>query len=1132
MLLLLGLCSPVQIVAFSPEKYAEHSVLASGKWVKIKVAESGLYAITAKDASSWGFSNLNDVRIFGYGGAPISEKLSDDIPDDLQQVSVKRTDGKIIFYAQGPTTWTQNANGYYVQVQHPYSTEGYYFVTADASIPDKEAIDVATTLNPDAQIVTTFPERTFHELELFSIAETGRILVGEDFKYNTLQTFSFNIPGYVADSDIAVITNFAANSSGGSSSLLKFKYNDNPLPLSPSDYISPVTATAIKAINTITTKTFSLSSAKDFKYSIDFSYSGTLKTARLDYITVNYERSLNLANDALYFRNKYSSQDFSFRIKAEKSTDVIVWDITNSAQPKNLDLIIENDEVFFAPINNSNHEYVAFSPSMNFDAPTFVGKVSNQDIHGEETPDMIIISPIEFTSQAQQLANMHERVDSMRVLIVEPTKIYNEFSSGTPDAMAYRLLCKMFYDRGTDAEGHKLSSLLLFGDGTFDNRKLTETLAGSNQPYLLTWESVSSFDENSSYCTDDIFATLGDYSGANLSADKMSIGVGRLPISNSNEASSVVAKIVRYVTTDNYGTWQTNMLNVADDEDHAIHMIQADDAVNTFRENGGADIMNTKVYIDAFHAESVGGGRTMPDANKRFKRRLDEGVIWLNYTGHSSFTGWSGEKILTYEDVLNQYNKQLPFVYGATCDYNRFDGNIRTGGEVMATNPQGGAIAIFSATRQVYIPNNSLLNCSVAKYAFSRDNNGKFLTIGEFLRLGKNGIGNDSNRLRYVLFGDPAIRLKVPELKAKIETINGVEVNPENRPIFQGRQTIVAKGGIYDNAGNLVNDFNGSLTATLYDIEESVETNGYGEGEKYVFLDRSNRLAIVSDSVSSGRFSVKITIPSELMSVESFENFDTALLSVYAHKSGNKQYAMGSCNDFYIYGTDMNIETDTIGPDISVLALNSTDFKDGDEVNESPLLIAHLSDESGINFSTGGIGHNLTITIDDELTYHDVSSYFKSVIDEFGNNAGIINYPLSNLTPGYHVLKLKAWDVFNNSSERAISFNVVRGLRPNVYNVYTISNPAKLNAVFYLSHNMPDAIVTVTISVFDLMGREVWTTTQTGRSDLYTTFPITWNLCDQTGRRVPRGIYVYRATISTDGKTETSKGQKLAVTGD
>ena len=173
----------------------------------------------------------------------------------------------------------------------------------------------------------------------------------------------------------------------------------------------------------------------------------------------------------------------------------------------------------------------------------------------------------------------------------------------------------------------------------------------------------------------------------------------------------------------------------------------------------------------------------------------------------------------------------------------------------------------------------------------------------------------------------------------------------------------------------------------------------------------------------------------------------------------------------------------------------------------------------------------MSLTLDGTTSFNDLVSYYTPLFAEQGT-LGNINYQLSDLTPGQHTLRLRVWDVYSNMGEKTITFNVVNGLAPEIADVYCANNPASVETSFYVKHNRPEAVVSVTIEVYDLMGRLVWKTTQSGRSDMYTSTPVTWDLTDGGGRRVPRGIYVYRATISTDGIKEATKAKKLAVTGE
>ena len=149
--------------------------------------------------------------------------------------------------------------------------------------------------------------------------------------------------------------------------------------------------------------------------------------------------------------------------------------------------------------------------------------------------------------------------------------------------------------------------------------------------------------------------------------------------------------------------------------------------------------------------------------------------------------------------------------------------------------------------------------------------------------------------------------------------------------------------------------------------------------------------------------------------------------------------------------------------------------------------------------------------------------------DANGEPAGVIAYPINNLVDGDHTLRLRVWDTSGNATEAYIALTVKQGLTPKIFDVYTDASPAYTEANFYVTHNRPDAIMTITLEIYDLMGRTVWSTTSTGRSDEFLSFPITWNLCDMAGRRVNRGIYLYKLSISTDGVQYESESKKIAV---
>ena len=1133
--LLVMACCVIPSYALDKSFYADTSKLASGKWVKIAVKESGIYQITADDIRSWGLgSDLSQIHVFGYGGAPLSEQMSgDNYADDLPQMPIVRTDSRILFYAQGPTTWKRyNALVPHMQIQHPYANSGSYFVTNDSRFSD---IEIPRADNsPSGDVVTTYVERLFHEQDLVNPGETGRVFLGESFLTSKSQTFKFTLDGLSDERRVNVLSEFAAQAQGAKSTV-SLSYNGELLPVGDNDLVGEcVELNHEHYYSCQSVKSFDLEGTNELNYTVNYSCPGTVHLARLNYITVNYVRNMTLQNGSLLMGLSEAKPTLRYRVTGCGS-DTRVWVVTKPFKPVQLNAESDGSALIFSPESNGRREVVVFDAAGTYAHPELSGNVKNQNIHSEATPDMIILAPSAYLEQASRVADLHEKVDKFRVLVLDQEKVFNEFSSGTQDAMAYRRLCKMFYDRGMSEDGHRLGYLLLMGCGSYDNRMIGANTDALNYPHLLTWQSNNSNHESDTYTSDDYFGILSDGSGIGDS-EKMNISVGRMIVKSVSEARTVVNKLEKYVTKPYFGAWKNQVLMAADDENSGSHMLQSMEMIANARKNGGKDMVYNYLFIDAFNAVSQGGSRSYPDARTKMFNLLNEGVLWWNYLGHASTQNWTGEGLLTRTDVeTNLYYRHLPVLYAATCEFCRFDNSILSSGERIFLNANGGAIAVICPPRLARIGDNGELSAKVGKYIFTSDEEGRPLRIGDILRRAKNELNPIiSNNRRFFVFGDPAMRLAYASYTAQIETINGKPIDSGNKPVFKAREQVEFGGKILDWNGDLAINFNGAIVSTLFGPEQSVTTHGYYSdpkhpeyGVKVTYEDRPDRLAITVDTVEGGQFKVRMIIPSEVDN--EYGNYRPSLINLYAYDSSEKLEAKGSNSDFYIYGYEMEEVTDTIGPEIISMGLNDENFVNGSDVNESPLFLATVTDKSGVNFSSAGVGHSMTLTLDGTTSYNDLVGYYTPMYIEEGT-LGSISYQLSDLSPGQHTLRLRVWDVYNNVNERTINFNVIKGLAPDITDVYCTTNPASAETSFYVKHNRPDAVVAVTIEVYDLMGRKVWSTTQSGRSDMYTSIPVTWDLTDMGGRRVPRGIYVYRATISTDGVKEATKAKKLAVT--
>ena len=1118
----ISIAAPHDAGAFDLSTYTASSRLSEGRWVRVQVERDGIYKITQSDISKWGFSTLANIRVYGYGGAPLSDVLTlDNYIDDLPQTPVLRTGNAILFFGKGPETWkTGDANDItYRQIQHPYATAGYYFITESTETEDLAFELKDNKSATEGELQDWFTERVYHEKELLSPGMTGRLLLGEDFKYKTTQSFEFALKGIVPGHEVQVATSFAAKVMNGNS-FLNFKQNGITV-TGKSAYIYPVTDPAHEHLKMVYDVRKFKTSGEKLSYTLIYSYNGTLYKAYLDYITVNYRRALKMENSSLPFR----AVGIKRMSVAGTTSETKILDITDPAKPFEIKTTGNDGNRIFSTYSAGNHEYIAFNPSASYPSPTFVENVANQNLHAEAIPEMIIITPAEFRAQAQRIADMHLEMDCMKVLVVTPQPIYNEFSSGMPDMNAYRRLAKMFYDRGNAiADTTKLKYLLMFGRSSYDNRQITEPVKKNNYPKLLTWESVEGDNESTSYNTDDILAFLDD-NARYFKNEKLRIAVGRMPVKSVTEAKQMVDKLIEYTQNKNQGVWKNSILAIADDEDNGVHMEQMDDVLNRMNSGDGKKYFFNHVYLDAYTATSAGAGRFYPDAKKEMFEKLNQGCLWVNYIGHANPQSWTHDGLLNITDMQTKFfYNNLPLFYTATCEFTRWDSDVVSGGELLYLNTAGGAIALISTSRVVYISDNGVLSNYIASQVFKKEKDGQYQRIGDILKNAKNSYpGGNNNKLRYSLTGDPALRLNYPTENIKIDRINTYKPGDADAPVIQASSQVEIEGRIVDAMGNTEEDFNGIITPKFYDAQESVETNGYGEnGKKHVFYEYSNMLYMGQDSVKKGKFLIKFNMPSEITN-----NYSEALINLYANSDKGVE-ANGYFNNLFVYGYDESGFEDSKGPEIEYLTLNGSSFEDGGSVNESPMVMAAVSDENGINLSSAGIGHQMTILLDNSVNIEDVANYYTPTI---GKNGGTIAYPLSNLEPGEHSLRFKVWDINNNSSEKTITFKVVPGLAPEMYDVYTTANPASVETKFYVTHNRPGGYITVKLEVFDLMGRPVWSKIESGKSEDFTSFPVCWDLNDNAGRRVSRGIYIYRASISAqDGGEATTKSKKIAVT--
>lgn len=1102
----------------SAERYAAQSVLSSGKWVRISVEKDGIHKITDKELKKMGFSNPAKVRLYGYGGHILPEKDIHTLIDDLCEVPLLRETGHMLFYANGTVKW-EYSSGKFAHSQNVYSTKGYYFLTESEDEP--AALPAASHEATTNERITEFTDYALYENEAKSLCSYGRVLVDDkDYSQGRTKSYKIAAPGIVGGNGTLTLS-FATNGVA-SSNVTVAAGGKNAGSLAISKTVSG-------EVGKIAEKSFTVREGLEEESTITLTHNVTdnSTTGFLDYISINYTRKLELSGSETHFRGNSASGYALFEI-AGCSSGTHVWDVTDPAAIKELKGTLEGSTYKVVAPASRTSRLVVFNANGTFPAVEQAGEVANQNLHGLGQTDMVIIVPSngKFMNAAKQLAEAHKLYDGLTVEIINAQHIYNEFSSGTPDVTAYRRLMKMLYDRASTPE-EAPKYLLLLGDSWYDNRMIT--FPGRKQEdYLLCYESKNSVDAIHSYVLEDYMGYLDDSEGGSHLRDKVDIGIGRIPAQTAAEANAVVAKTIEYMRNSSAGEWQNIITLLGDDGDKTMpnqHMKDADSIASVVERNAPAYILD-RIYWDDFAGERAAIGMRYPDVTQAIYDRLEKGCLIMNYSGHGSTNLLSHELAWKAADMAAVKSTRIPFWVTASCDIGPFDMGNNSVAEAAILNPDGAAIGLFTTTRTVMQSYNSVINKAFMRELLSPLKSGETLAVGDAVRRSKCSVislGSDpsENKLQFILLGDPALRLKLPEHRLVVDKFNNAAAGTETQISAGGMLTI--EGHVEDRSGNILDDFDGTLYSTLFDNAEEVHTRDNSNLGKHTYTAYNKRLFSGNDSIKNGRFTITFPIPMDI----NYSN-EKGMLSLFAVDSARTRSAQGRFDNFTVGGTAKETSNDGQGPEIA-LYLNTPDFVDGDEVNSAPCLWVELYDENGINTIGTGIGHDITAIIDNSPSHtYNLNHAFTPETGDY--RRGKVMMPLKQLEAGEHTLLLRAWDLYNNSSVKKVMFIVNPGIAPGISGLRLASSPVIQGTPTYfeVTHNRPQSELEVTIEIFTMQGQILYRGTQAGSGN-GNIFHFEWNGTAQGGQTLPTGVYLARACIVSDNAESSTKTIKVVV---
>jgi len=1101
-----------------------NSVLASGDWYRISVVSDGIYRLDANALSAAGVNlaqiDPRTIKIYGNGGREVPEDLNSPRPIDLVQNAIQvlgESDGRfdvgdqVIFYGKGVRGWEykpgEKTFSHYI---HHYVDTNYYWLTYGgaqglrmASLP---SLNEPGAFAPRSTVGKLFIEEEKNKTRVNS----GREWYGQYFDAvkDNLAVIPNRLDGLITSDPIHYRFVFLSRSNA----FATFRVEDSGVQLGsvqipPTDISSIVYYEAIKSDVVSFQRPGNLTNNQS-TLRITYEATGSVAEGYLDWLEILYSRNFQAVNDLLNFTSPDTNAVIQYDLGNFSTSSISVYDVTD---PYNVKVIsganISGGSVRFQARQNAGgvSEYYAVGPN-GYKTPTGIRKMGNSNVHGfADGAEFVIITHSDFLTQAQRLKSHREQPgpDRLTTVVVNVQDIFNEFSGGLLDPTAIRDYLRYAYDNWKV----KPRYVLLLGDGDYDYKNVI----AQDKNWIPPYETIETLYKINTYCTDDYYAEI-------VGNDPIiDLAIGRIPVRTPQEAQIVVDKIIAYETNADFDPWKNRITFVADDgltstgDDGPIHTAQAEELAERFTP---AEFEKEKIYLIEYPTVQTSGGRTKPDAAKAIVDRINRGSLIVNWTGHGNNQVWAHEGVFRRETTIPLLTNKdrLTFIGAATCDFARYDKpDEQSATELLLVKENGGTIATLSSARAVYSFDNAEFNNVFFTYLLSRDASRRLARLGDALFSVKR-THFSINDTKFGLFGDPTLRLKAPLYRAQIDSINGKPTT--SLAEVRALEKVTVQGSILKLDGSLWSDYSGKLLIIVYDSRKRVPIPEWFD---FSFTIPGGLIFRGENTIKNGKFSSSFFVPKDIL----YEN-DRGRIAVYF--SNQASDGTGYTENILIGGTDSTAVDDREGPRMSIY-LDSRTFRPGDVVSESPLLIVDYFDEHGVNTASGGIGHRLEARIDDQATPIDLTNFYKGKTDSY--KEGTVEYPLSGLTEGKHVVRAKAWDVYNNSSMAEVAFEVATSTNLRVMNVFNYPNPFSGATTFTFQQNL-SVPLDVEIKIYTLTGRLIRILRSAGVSERFVRIP--WDGRDEDGDELANGTYLYRVIArAVDGNSSTEVMGKLSV---
>ena len=1111
---------------------ATSSVLASGDWYRLTVSEEGIYKIDAAYLAAAGINTSaidpRTIKIYGNGGQEIPEDVSVARPSDLVENAIYvegEADGQlaasdyVLFFGRGTRGITYDPLARTLRHHiHHYSDVNYYWLTFGGARGKRMASQPSLTASPDV-VVEKFADEMFNEDEKVNLLGSGKDWYGQSLTGPSASFTYVNVlPGLVANDIVTYRYTLVAQDASSP----QFTVREGGTILG-TYLLGPASVYQVATAGTWTATGTSSLANNSSQLTMAFSSPSSASEAWIDWFEIQYPRMLWGVNNALRFRSPDASGIGEFRLQQFSAMPTVL----NVSDPANVRLLsgVSGSYMFRDSLHSGSVTEYCAAGSASWKTPAAIQKMANQDLHGYAAgADYIIITSQEFRQAADRLKTFREQPANggLKTVVVDVNQIYNEFGGGLPDITAIR----DFLSFASQNWAPQPAYVLLFGGASYDYKGIL----GSKSSYVPTWQTLESRDDIGSYATDDFFTSFENGMVPSM------VG-GRISSRTLAEANVVVDKIIRYETQSARDSWKTRVLFVADDawtsdggySDGTIH---SDDAEALSNPSLTPDeFEKQKIYIADYPTVFNAQGRRKPGAAADIITDINQGVLILNYSGHGNPKVWAHEWIFEVTTSIPQLvnSDRLALFFLATCNFSQFDDPKNyTGSELLMNKPDGGSVAVISASRKVYQGGNAALNQGTYRQLFLRDANGRVVVErpAKALFLYKSGGLNLDNDQKFFFMGDPTTRLAYPTGYASIDSINGFPVDSAggiqriSAITLKALSRVSVVGTVRDASNMRDSTFTGTLSLRVNDVSRLRTIVDFYPGYNWQYVAAGGTVFRGENSIVAGKFRSTFVVPKDISYADTTGN--GRLMAYFTRPEGD---GAGFTNVIRISGTDSAAVVDHEGPGIHI-SLDSRSFRPGDVVSEHPMLIVDLNDSSGINTSTSGIGHRIEAWLNNSSQSRDLTSFYTSKRDDY--REGAVQMPLTGLPNGKNTIRVRAWDSYNNSATADTYFDVATSDQLSIVDLFNYPNPFADETLFTFRQNQQNAL-DVEIKVYTIAGRLIQDLRTTSMGDMMVRVP--WDGRDRDGDRVANGVYLYKVLVRTvDGRFSSEALGKLAVT--